>query len=138
MTSWDWVAIECSGGCGKVTRVPVDDQIAATGWTCVGCEYDQPNFHLIEREDTGGPEMSDAPNPRPIVGAECRCGCGNTTKKGKYSQGHDARHVSKLVAEVLAGTRSRSSALRQIESIPLKEKLRLTLDRAEAAQKAGK
>jgi hypothetical protein len=70
--------------------------------------------------------MSDLPN-KP-QGGQCGCGCGTEVKRS-YALGHDARHVSKLVAEVLADKRSRSSALRQLESPLLKEKLRKALDR---------
>lgn len=32
----------------------------------------------------------------------CVCGCGGTTKGGKFLPGHDARHKSNLIKEVLA------------------------------------
>jgi len=33
----------------------------------------------------------------------CACGCGETTGGGLFRPGHDARHVSNLVAETVAG-----------------------------------
>jgi hypothetical protein len=98
---------------------------------------DNPSFRPITpTKPTGGPKMNKTPSQKP-TGGLCACGCGNSTK-AVYSQGHDARHVSKLVAEVLADKRSRSSALRQIDSPHLKEKLRKSLDRAEALQSKDK
>jgi hypothetical protein len=43
----------------------------------------------------------------------CACGCGEPTKGGEFRMGHDARHKSNLIKEVLAG--GNEDALAEIE-----------------------
>lgn len=61
----------------------------------------------------------------------CRCGCGSAVN-GRYLPGHDARHVSKLYADIEQNGRSAAAikaAMRQLGSEPLKAKLQRMLDR---------
>lgn len=51
------------------------------------------------------PEPAPAPAPKPAPAkATCHDGCGLPVNRGKlYRQGHDARHVKQLFAEIVAG-----------------------------------
>lgn len=56
---------------------------------------------------------------------DCKCGCGEKTGGGLYRPGHDARHVSQLVAKVKAGDLALHDAVEEVaHSQKLQDKLR--------------
>lgn len=62
----------------------------------------------------------------------CKCGFGTHTAKATYIPGHDARHVSNLLAELIAGGDLSNAAVntiaRRLPSIPLQVKLQRAVD----------
>jgi hypothetical protein len=69
----------------------------------------------------------------------CACGCG-ALSKGSYRPGHDARHVSQLVARVVAGDLTEMAAVKQLKSDALRSKLTKSvgIHKARADAKAAK
>ena len=57
---------------------------------------------------------------------ECQCGCGGTTKGGRYVQGHDARHKSALIQAALDGDKR---AVAQLDALGWKKFLDAKLAR---------
>jgi hypothetical protein len=49
--------------------------------------------------------MSTKPKETTTKAPECQCGCGDTTKGGRYAPGHDARHKRDLIEAALAGSK---------------------------------
>ncbi len=58
-------------------------------------------------------DLQRTPNSR-----ECACGCGGMTRGGRYSPGHDSRHLTRLVREVRAGAMTTDRALRSLVDSP--------------------
>lgn len=54
--------------------------------------------------------------------AKCACGCGRTTK-ARYAPGHDARHVSQLLAKINAKEVTLAAAKKQLSTEALQAKL---------------
>ncbi|ALY10781.1 hypothetical protein FDH63_gp56 [Arthrobacter phage Wayne] len=56
---------------------------------------------LVIVEDEAAPTTRKAPTAQVAEGTGCKCGCGTQVqgKKALYRPGHDAKHVSRLVAE---------------------------------------
>lgn len=44
----------------------------------------------------------------------CHCGCGGTTKGGRYLPGHDAKHKKALVEAALAGGKRAATRLEKL------------------------
>lgn len=44
----------------------------------------------------------------------CHCGCGGTTKGGRYLPGHDAKHKKALVESALGGSKRAAHKLEQL------------------------
>ena len=86
--------------------------------SCDRCNRRVPEGELYHDEDTGqavcGRCQAEAVVARP-TGNECLCGCGAQVK-GRYRQGHDARHVSQEAAVFVAADPSqRASILDRLE-----------------------
>ena len=45
---------------------------------------------------------------------KCECGCGETTKGGRFVPGHDAKLKSALVAAALAGSKRATTRLQKL------------------------
>ena len=54
---------------------------------------------------------------------DCMCGCGEKTGGGNYRPGHDARHVSQLVASIKAGSEKLEDVIDELPSQALRDKL---------------
>lgn len=59
----------------------------------------------------------------------CKCGCGRPTGS-TYAPGHDAKHVSLMIQEVLAGDTDREAARAQLPSMALRIKFDNALNNA--------
>ena len=44
----------------------------------------------------------------------CHCGCGGTTKGGRYLPGHDAKHKKELVEAALGGSKRAANKLAKL------------------------
>lgn len=87
--------------------------------TCDACNKSVPEGELFHEEETGRAVCGDC-HSQPIVarptGNECLCGCGAHVK-GRYRQGHDARHLSQEAAAfVAADPDGRARILDRLES----------------------
>jgi hypothetical protein len=70
----------------------------------------------------------------------CDCGCGETTKGGRYLAGHDAKHKSALVQAALGGSKRAETKLEQLgwtKFLDAKRSL-LAKKEAKAAKKTAK
>lgn len=68
---------------------------------------------------------------------QCGCGCGQAVK-GRFAQGHDARHCSQLRQAYEAGSLTRAKALAQVAfSDKLTAKLTRSLDLADERKAAA-
>lgn len=87
-------------------------------------------------KQTSSPKTSDVEVAKAIKAHNlnrCECGCGAFVK-GSYKQGHDARHVSKLVQLVVVdGAVTPDEAVDSLGSVALRAKLAKALNRAQAA-----
>lgn len=63
------------------------------------------------------------------TGVFCKCTCGKVTDN-TYAPGHDAKHVSLMIREVLAGNIDREAARAQLPSMALRVKFDNALDNA--------
>ena len=59
----------------------------------------------------------------------CYCGCGFAVK-GSYKQGHDAKHVSSLLCQIVIGQLDSAIAYEALPSAALRNKLRNAIDNA--------
>lgn len=44
----------------------------------------------------------------------CDCGCGSTTRGGRYLPGHDAKHKKQLIDDALAGSKRAEAKLEKL------------------------
>ncbi|XAO35668.1 hypothetical protein SEA_FIRECASTLE_61 [Microbacterium phage FireCastle] len=85
---------------------------------------------------------SAATQPSTTAALTCLCGCGQiTSAKANYRPGHDAAHVSNLLADIVTHGDLSQGAVKQylkaLPSLPLQAKLQKAVDNF-AAKKAGK
>lgn len=65
----------------------------------------------------------------------CACGCGDTTKGGRYRPGHNSKHLAQQFALVVTGVKTGGEALREFrwsDTVALHDQLADRLDRWEA------
>jgi hypothetical protein len=115
---------ECNDG-GQLDRPAEDDSNYHEA-----CELDHDEQIAVAR--SGSSQLDAYPTEdghAKVVAAcdipvlrSCGCGCGRTpaSKKSAYCQGHDARHVSKVVARVLAD--GRLAAIAELPTEALRDK----------------
>ncbi len=71
----------------------------------------------------------------------CHCGCGDTTRGGRYLPGHDAKHKKTLVDAAFAGSKRAASKLQTLGWSKFLEAKRAAAPKAEQkspAKKRGK
>ncbi|QBZ73246.1 hypothetical protein SEA_THERESITA_57 [Microbacterium phage Theresita] len=86
--------------------------------------------------------MNASSQPQTANRIECLCGCGQTTSaKANYRPGHDAAHVSNLLAELLVSGDISQNAVtalaKRLPSLPLQVKFQRAVDNY-AARKAAR
>lgn len=127
-------------GCGaKITKADVEEARLNNFEGCAICfeeagiENEHQDGNHTEAGDSACPMCPNYVNPRGEKADKvaklngCRCGCGAQIK-GDYKQGHDAKHVSILVARALAGgSDTYSECLGELAGFP---RLQAKLDRA--------
>ncbi|UAW08803.1 hypothetical protein SEA_SBLACKBERRY_58 [Microbacterium phage SBlackberry] len=87
--------------------------------------------------------MTAASQPQTTNRLDCLCGCGQTTSaKANYRPGHDASHVSMLLADIVAhGDLSQGAVKEYLKALPsgaLQLKLQNAVDNFAAKQSAKK
>lgn len=101
--------------------------------------------HLPARKDPGTVSRNGRPPAESPAGLRkgrlCACGCGEHPSGGAYRPGHDARHVSKVVKEMVTATGSgrkaeQAQALATLPTEALRAKAQASYDRK--AAKAAK
>jgi hypothetical protein len=110
---------------------------------CMGCRADRAERHNERRRAERGEATTRVPvrpgakprkraprGPKWTPGARaCTCGCGGTTRGGRYLPGHDSRHLAALRTDVRSRALTVEGALAEVaHSERLQAKLRAQLE----------